>query len=228
MKLTHLSVLCGAALLSLAGAANATTYTSDGTLADFTNGITNYATFTNSPHGEIGNGFTPTAATIAAGLRGYGDGNSNPIAVAFSSAVSSIRVFPNMDHLGAQYDGFQYTILGSNDGVNYTQLFDALTVNGSGEPFTLGSYTGTAPTTVNNVVTPGSGPGGVVGYVADFTFANAYQYYIFGASTVAFAQGNADQELTAVGAVPEADSMAMMAMGLGLVGFTLARRARRA
>ena len=145
--------------------------------------------------------YTPLVSNIAAGLRVIGDGNDAPINVSFPSAVSKIRVFPNIDHVGASYDGYQYTISGSNDNLNFTPLFDATSVTGSGEPFTLGTFTGTAPFTVNNVLTAGAGPAGTVGYEADFSFSQAYQYYRFGASTQAVTSGNADQELTAVGAL---------------------------
>jgi hypothetical protein len=50
------------------------------------------------------------------------------------------------------------------------------------------------------MLTPGAGPNGTVGYEASFLFANAFQFYAFGASTEAFNSGNADQELSAVGA----------------------------
>jgi hypothetical protein len=93
-------------------------------------------------------------------------GGNNWILATFSSPTAAIRVFPNIDHFGSQYDGFQYTIEGSNDGTTWTPLFDALTVSGAVEPFTSGSFTGTAPTNVNNVLTPGAGPGGTVGYIA--------------------------------------------------------------
>src|SRR5437762_12173333 len=81
----------------------------------------------------------------------------------------------------------------------WTKLFDPTSVNaceiscvacGNGEPFTLGSFTGTAPSTVNNVLTPGAGANGTVGYIAQFTLVDPetghptpYQYYAFGAST---------------------------------------------
>src|SRR5207247_1418470 len=85
---------------------------------------------------------------------------------------------------------------------------------------------GTAPTVVNNVLTPGVGPGGTVGYEADFSFAQAYQFYAFGASTVAFASGNADQELSAVAAMtPEPATWLLPATAL--VGL-LIRKARGA
>jgi hypothetical protein len=193
-------------LISAAGHANATTYTSDSTLADFTASVSQYATFSNFGGGDTSSPYTPTAATVNTGLRVFAGGsitglptNNNWILATFPSAVSSILVFPNIDHFGAAFDGYQYTIFGSNNGTTWTPLFDALTVNGSGEPFTLGNFSGTAPQTVNNVLTPGAGPNGTVGYEASFLFANADQFYAFGASTEAFNSGNADQELSAVG-----------------------------
>jgi hypothetical protein len=78
---------------------------------------------------------------------------------------------------------------------------------------------------VNNVLTPGTGPNGTVGYIADFNFANAYQYYAFGASTVAVQLGNSDQELSAIGpAVPELSTWAMMILGFAGLGFMAYRR----
>src|ERR1051326_5996007 len=187
--------LLGIALSSSAHAA--ITYTSDHNIADFTSDITAYATFTNFFAGDVGSPFTPTSAELAAhGYRVYDGGSITGlppnaggwILATFPSSVASIRVFPNIDHFGAAYDGYQYDIAGSNDGTTWTMLFDALTVTGSGEPFTLGLYTGTAPTRVNNVLTAGA-----VGYQADFTFGSAYKYYAFGASTEAVNSGNADQ-----------------------------------
>ncbi len=43
------------------------------------------------------------------------------------------------------YDGYQYTMCGSNNGTAWTPLFDAFTVTSSGEPFTLATFTGTPP-----------------------------------------------------------------------------------
>ena len=161
------------------------------------------------------NGFRVYGGTF--GLDGLSP-NNNWILATFSTPTSSILVLPNIDHFGAAYDGFQYTIEGSNILSTWTPLFNALTVTGAGEPFTLGTFTGTAPTTVNNVLTPGAGPGGTVGSEALFNFGTAYKYYAFGASTEAFNSGNADQEFSAVGSVatatPEPGSLLLLSAGL--------------
>lgn len=229
--------MAGLGLLAIAGAAQATTYTSDSNLSDFTAGVSNYATLSNFSSGDVASPYTPTSATIASGLRVYGGGSltglsagNDWILATFSNPVSSLRVFPNIDHLGASYDGYQYTVEGSNDLTSWTPLFDAVTANGAGEPFTLGTFTGTAPTTVNNVLTPGAGPGGTVGYIADFNFGGSYKYYAFGASSLAFTSGNSDQELSGVAgiAVPEPGVWTLMLIGAGLTGVSLRRRLKAA
>jgi PEP-CTERM motif len=203
-----------------------TVYTSDTNIADFTAGVSSYATLSNFSNGDAGSSpFTPTSTELATnGFRVYTGGSitglsntNNWILASFSSPVSSILVFPNIDHLGSAYDGYQYSIEGSNDGVNWVPLFDALTVTGSGEPFTLGTFSGTAPSTVNNVVTGACGQG-CVGYEAEFDFGAAYQFYAFGASTEAINAGNADQELSAVGTTPEPSSLLLLASGLAGLG----------
>lgn len=220
-----------AALMAVgcAQAAFATSYTQDNDLSHFTGDVSEYAALSNFFAGDVGSPFTPTTAELSSnGYRVYAGGsisgldpNNNWILATFSSPVSALRVFPNIDHFGAQYDGYQYTIAGSNDGANWTMLYDTLTVSGASEPFTIGSFTGTAPTRVNNVI---NGPNGV-GYEADFSFSGSYKFYAFGASTVAFAQGNADQELSAIAAVPEPDSLALLLAGLG--GLAACARGRR-
>jgi len=229
VNLKSLGVALGMAGLSQA--ALATTYTQDVNLADFTAGVTNYATFSNFFAGDVPSPFTPSSAELASnGFRVYAGGaltgldpGNNWILATFSRPVDAIRVFPNIDHFGSQYDGYQYSIFGSNDLSIWTALFDATSVVGASEPFTLGSFAGTAPTTVNNVVT---GAGGV-GYQADFSFSSSYQFYAFGASTVAFAQGNSDQELSAVAAapIPEPETYALMLAGLACIGVLMRRRA---
>jgi hypothetical protein len=230
-----LALAVSAAAIMCTGAASATTYTSDPTLGDFASPSSNFATLSDFASGDVGSPYTPTFTTLSSGLRVY-DGTlagdlppNNWILATFSSPVSAIRVFPNIDHFGAAYDGFQYAIEGSNDLKTWTPLFDALSVSGAGEPFTLGGFTGTAPTNVNNVLTPGAGPGGTVGYIADFNFGTGYKYYAFGASTEAVGAGNTDQELSAVtaGGVPEPATWAILLIGFGTLGF-MARAARRA
>jgi hypothetical protein len=224
----------------------ATTYTADTNIVDFTNQVSSYATFsnysfnpccgTNAPSPT----FTPTATELQTqGLRVYAGGPSNfgldPsnnwILASFGSATRNILVFSNLDHPGASYDGYQYQIWGSNNKSSWTPLFNVTSVNGSGEPFTLGTFTGTAPLTVNSVQTPGFNSAGTVGYEATFSFLNAYQYYALGSSTFATQSGNADQELSAVGSfnasvkgVPEPSTWAMMILGFLGVGFLAYRR----
>ena len=221
-----------AAAALMAGAAHATTYTSDTNLADFASPSSDFARISNAFN--VDSGFNSDYNTLANGLRVYNGGTltglpgSNWILASFSDPESAIRVFPNIDHYGSAYDGYQYTIYGSNDLSNWTFLFDALTVNGSGEPFTLGTSTGTAPTNVNNVgVNPS---GGLVGYIADFNFGTPYQYFAFGASTEAVLAGNADQELSGVialeGGVPEPATWAMMLLGFGGLGAVMRGRRR--
>jgi hypothetical protein len=217
--------------IALTSTLTATSYTSDSNIADFTTGIAEFAKLSNFGGGDVASPYTPTASSIANhGYRVYGGGavsglsGGNWILADFTSPVASIRVFPNIDHLGSQYDGFQYSIWGKSASGAWVSLFDALTVTGSGEPFTLGTFTGTAPTVVNNVLTPGTGPAGTVGYEADFTFSSAYSEYAFGASTVAVKQGNADQELSAVGStVPEPSTTAGL-IAIGVAGLLIRGR----
>ncbi|SIO46285.1 PEP-CTERM protein-sorting domain-containing protein [Bradyrhizobium erythrophlei] len=229
MRISAAFLISGVALLTAASAAQATTYTSDPVLADFLTG--NYATLSNFSSGDTSSPYTPTNATISSGVRVYNGGAvtgldpaNNWIQATFSTAISNIRVFSNIDHFGAPYDGYQYSIEGSTNGTSWTPLFDALSVTNSGEPFALVSFSGTAPDRVNNVLSNG----GPVGYIADFGFSSAYQYYAFGASKVAFDQGNTDQELSAVSAIPEPATWAMIILGFAGIGFMSYRRKNRA
>jgi hypothetical protein len=228
-----ISLFSGLTALAITSGAHATVYTSDPTLSDFYLG--SYATLSNFNSGDVaGPTYTPTNSSINAGLRVYNLPPSTPVTglpitdnwilATFGGPVADIRVFPNIDHLGSAFDGFQYQIEGSTNGTTWVSLFDALTVTGAGEPFTLGTFTGTAPTLVNNVLTPGAGPGGTVGYIANFDFGTAYKYYAFGASTEAIGSGNTEQELSAVGAIPETSTWAMMILGFAGIGFMGYRR----
>jgi len=224
-KALRLMLLVAGSILVVAPRSYAQTYTSDLNIADFTGTVSQYATLSNFSFGDVSSPFTPTSSELAtSGFRVYSGGSltglpgSNWILASFSGPVSSILVFPNIDHFGSAYDGYQYSIEGSNDLSTWTPLFDALTVTGAGEPFTLGTFSGTAPSTVNNVLAGGCASG-CVGYEAQFNFGAPYQYYAFGASTEAVNALNSDQELSGVGATtPEPGSLLLLASGLaGLV-----------
>jgi hypothetical protein len=181
--------------------------------------------------------YTPTTAILTAPAypRVIGDGTT-PVIVQFTSPVSDIVVFPNLDHVGNNgsfgWDSYQYTIYGGNivgNVIDFTLLFDPLSVTGIADPtgntdphFTLGTWSGTGPTLVNSALTPGAGgQGGNLGYEAYFHFGSAYQFYGFGTSTLSTTTGEVEQELSAVAQVvptPEPTTWATVLIGFGLVG----------
>ena len=188
-------ILLASAGVAAAGAANATVYTQDTNLADFDTGVV-FGTFTNILTSNPAGPFTPTAATMAANERVAGGKKlpglpttNNWMLVTFASATSGIRVFPMMHQYGYPTDGYQYAIEGSNDGKSWTSLFDVSSVLGAKPQFTIGSYTGTAPVRVDNIITGGK-KDQAVGYIADFQFNTAYKYYAFGGSKQAFLYGD--------------------------------------
>ncbi len=147
-------------------------YSQDPNLAHFTATVDIYGTFTAgvlSSGGGAGipssNPYTPTSAILqAAGYAREIGTNSGPtvnVDVDLGVAKASIIVFDNIDHVGNAWDVFQYQIFGSVDGSSYNLLFNPLTaslVPSTTDQFTLDTYTGTAPTLVNNTLTPGLGP----------------------------------------------------------------------
>ena len=69
----------------------------------------------------------------------------------------------------------------------------------------------------------------LLGYEADFTFGQAFQFYAFGASMEAFTAGNPDQELSAVAAlstVPEPGSLLLGSLAVGGLALRMLRRRR--
>src|SRR5258708_23382788 len=202
-------------------------FTSDPNLADYTAGVT-YGTFIQASFGDLGGAvpYTPTTEQVNAGLRVYGN-DSAPVVVDFGVPVLSFRVFPNIDNFGASYDGYQYSIFGSDDNVSYDNLlFDVTNVTGAGVPFTV--VTGPGPLMrVNNVLTPGAGPHGTVGYIADFELPRGFRYLKFEASTFARAAGDVQTEFTAVAnTVPEPTSISLLGTALiGISWFTWRRLA---
>jgi hypothetical protein len=256
----RIALLAAVVALGVAPMAHAQIYLSDTDVTNFTGPITSYAMLSNFSGGDVCSPACPatfpsTSDTVKSGLRVFGGGSitglptsNNWILATFSNPVSTIVVFPNMDHFPC-WDGYQYAIQGSNDLTTWTLLFDPVTVpaieTGSDDHYTngcklgtaVGSFSGTAPLFVNNVVIPcssllvngacpdsprlpGSGPSGSVGYEAFFDFGKAYKYYAFGASTVASTiaadnnPANTDQELSAVGTGPAAVTVTLRGNGV--------------
>src|ERR1700722_3425161 len=99
-----LMALVGGISLVMTATVHATTYTSDGNLADFTAAVSTYATFSNyssSDGSATPAPYTPATTTLDAGGRVYTGGSitglppgNNWILATFPSAVSSILVFP--------------------------------------------------------------------------------------------------------------------------------------
>ena len=229
------AALIGLMSLGLASSYGAMTYSQDGTLKDFTDTVTSYATFDG--------GYQPTAAILLAAdySRVVGD-TTSPINVSFSDATANIVVFDNIDHPGYAWDVFQYAIFGSTDNVTYTALFDPPAVNEADNPganaaFTLTTFTGKAPTLLNNTITAGLGSiVGNIGYEEYFTFSSSYQYYRFSPSTLTLTAptGENETELSAVGVgvpsetilatVPEPASFLFVGAGLAGLLVTVRRR----
>ena len=172
------------------------------------------------------------------------------IIVEFTNAVSQVLVFPSLDHLNNHsgngngsfgWDAYQYAIWGltinsSNSVVNQKLLFDPTSLFGTDDPtgltdphYTLDTWYGTGPTSVNNSLTPGSGNGnGVLGYEAYFDFGtgNAFKFFGFSASTLALGiNAEREAEISAVAqALPVSEPTAFSLVGICLAILSLSRR----
>ena len=215
-------------------------YTQDGDLASFTATVQDYATFTNgNMNPAMSLPYTPTTAILSAPDYPRIIGASAvPVVAQFDAPVSQILVFNNVDHVGYAWDAYQYKIYGSNDGSSYSLLFDPQSVNepdnGSSiaTPFTLATWTGTAPTLVNNTLTPGLGSWvGTIGYEAYFDFgSSAYSYFEFLPSSLAVTVNQENElELSAVARAeaPIPEPASMLLLGSGFAASLAASRRRR-
>ena len=192
-------------------------YTHDSNLSDITSCAeqkSGYATFVAgviSQRFSLGGGvpyytmpYKPKSAdlTTTDSPRVIGTDGLPPIVVDFGKPVSQILVFPSIDHVGLNWDAFQYNIWGSNAGPfgPFYPLFDPTSVNPASnsssidQQFTLGAWTGQGPTLVNNTLPTVRGWSGYVAYEAYFNFASnpsggpytgAYRWYAFRTSTFA-------------------------------------------
>ncbi len=240
----HLVAVACLLSIGVSHASAATVYSQDSNLADFTSTISTYGTFIQDLSGTIS--YTPTNAILLAADYPRKVGTTfRSVDVQFGTATDHIVVFDNIDHLGYAWDVFQYEILGSNDGSSFTSLFNPHSVNEADQPnvnaaFTLNQFTGTAPTLLNNSLTPGLGSSvGNIGYEEYFQFSTSYSYYRFTPSylTLNVNGGENELELSAVGiavpsqtildtssGTPEPASFLFAATGLA----ALAARRRRA
>lgn len=166
----------------------------------------------------------------------------------FGSSKDSVRLYTHQDHLSGDADTdfeaqdvMEYSVFGCNGATGacknageWTLLSDvtAFANVASGKP--TYTFSGTEPTTIYR---GGSAEFGALNaYTRDYTFGTAYNFYGIRSSTVSFVANDADPELDALvafnqvdfptPAIPEPETYALLAAGLGLLG-AVARRPKK-
>lgn len=201
-------------LLVGAASANEVTYTFDSTQPDF------------SMFG------TPTVS-----------GNSLTFAPSAFLATENAPAYPMITvtvtaNAGYFLSGFQlietggYTLPTSGDEVSLGGVFEALDLEGTTGNLVSSGITGPAFTTMGtnlawtggaSLAIPASGWGGLDGLVTSVTLTIDNQLFAFGAGEI---WKDAISVMAVTTPVPEAETYAMMLVGLGLVGFMARRRTR--
>jgi hypothetical protein len=138
---------------------------------------------------------------------------STAIRMSSSVAINSVIAVAGFDHdIGAPYEGMEFIIWGSNNGTTWTQgVISAIYRNGFDTSLT------------------GNGP--YDDYTTQWTFGQSFtQFAITGGNHLSNAGQDTEGEIDALyaAAVPEPETYALLAAGLGWLGFVgRRRRARR-
>ncbi|MDP3584466.1 MAG: PEP-CTERM sorting domain-containing protein [Thiobacillus sp.] len=170
-------------------------------------------------------------------------GNSLTFAPSSFRATDGAPAYPMITitvtaNAGYFLSGFQlietggYTLPTSVDEVSLGGVFEALDIEGTTGNLVSSAITGSAFTTTGSnlawtggasLAIPASGWGGPDGLVTSVTLTIDNQLFAFGAGEI---WKDAISVVAVATPVPEAETYAMMLVGLGLVGFMVRRRSR--